>query len=59
MENDKLVILSPQQKVEAYLYNKTQNQQIPKIFSDQYINKAVANYQTAYYLYKNQGLKQK
>ncbi|MFC4210291.1 LTA synthase family protein [Pedobacter lithocola] len=58
MQNDSLVILSPQRKIESYIYNKAKNEQrkanFPKLFTD----KAIANYQTAYELFKNGGLKE-
>lgn len=59
MENNKLVILGPQQKTETYLYDKENNKQNPEMLSEQYVKKAIANYQSAYYLFKNDGLKQK
>ena len=59
MENNKLVILGPQQKTETYLYDKENNKQTPEMLSEQYVKKAIANYQSAYYLFKNDGLKQK
>jgi phosphoglycerol transferase MdoB-like AlkP superfamily enzyme len=59
MKNDSLVILSPQQKVETYKYNKQTDEQILQPLNDKLINEAIANYQTAYYLFKNNGLKQK
>lgn len=59
MEDNKLVILSPQQKVDTYLYIKDTNQQKVQKLPAEYVNKAVANYQTAYFLFKNAGLKQK
>ncbi|SHM78748.1 Phosphoglycerol transferase MdoB [Chryseobacterium carnipullorum] len=59
MEGNKLVILGPQQKTETYLYDKVTNKQNPEILSEQYVKKAIANYQTAYYLFKNNGLKQR
>lgn len=59
MENNKLVILGPQQKTETYLYDKEKNKQNPEMLSEQYVKKAIANYQSAYYLFKNDGLKQK
>jgi phosphoglycerol transferase MdoB-like AlkP superfamily enzyme len=58
LENDSFVVLGPQQKVEVYNYNKSTNVQQPaKIVSPDLVRNAVANYQTAYYLYKNHGLK--
>ena len=58
MKNDSLVILSPQQKVETFRYNKTTNEQIPAKANAQLVNEAIAYYQTAYHLFKNSGLKQ-
>lgn len=58
IKNDSLVILSPQQKAETYLYNFKTNTQVAAKLSPAVINEAIANYQTAYYLFKNNGLKQ-
>ena len=57
MKNDSLVILSPQQKVETYIYNKEKNEQKPTNFTKPIINHAISNYQTAYDLFKSDGLK--
>jgi phosphoglycerol transferase MdoB-like AlkP superfamily enzyme len=57
MSNDSLVILSPQQKVESFLYDKVKNEQIPNMLSTEIKNKARSYYQTAYFLFKNGGLK--
>jgi len=58
MRNDSAVVLSPQHKIDCFIYNKSKNEQkktlLPKLFTDQ----AIANYQTAFELYKNGGLKQ-
>lgn len=59
LKNDTFIVLGPQQKVEAYQYNKIKNEQVPLTKSpDNLANEAIANYQTAYYLFKNGGLKQ-
>lgn len=58
MKSDSLVILSPQQKVETYLYDFNSNTQVHSKLSNTIINEAIAHYQTAYYLFKNNGLKQ-
>ncbi|MBB2147728.1 LTA synthase family protein [Pedobacter gandavensis] len=58
LKKDSLVILSPQQKVETYRYNQQKNEQIPKNFSGNVVKEAIANYQTAYDLFKNGGLHQ-
>jgi phosphoglycerol transferase MdoB-like AlkP superfamily enzyme len=58
LKNDTFIILGPQQKVEAYKYNKITNLQFPiKIAPGGLINNAIANYQTAYYLFKHNGFK--
>jgi phosphoglycerol transferase MdoB-like AlkP superfamily enzyme len=58
MQGDSLVILSPQQKAETYQYNSATNEQIPRAFGNDFVNKAISYYQTAYYLFKHDGLKQ-
>lgn len=57
LENDSLVILSPQQKIETYRYNKETNQQEQAFLGEKITTKAISNYQTAYYLFKHHGLK--
>ncbi|MEO5910139.1 MAG: sulfatase-like hydrolase/transferase [Pelobium sp.] len=57
LKEDSLVILSPQQMVDTYLYVKKTNDQNPAKFPEKLIDKAKAEYQSAYYLYKNGGLK--
>lgn len=58
LEKDSFVVLGPQQKVEVYKYNKSTNEQLPvKTAPKNLVRNAVANYQTAYYLFKNHGLK--
>lgn len=57
LKNDCLVILSPQQRLETFRYSFSENtqQQIPPIGG---ISKeAIAYYQTAYYLFKQGGLR--
>ncbi|MFC3563034.1 LTA synthase family protein [Pedobacter jamesrossensis] len=58
MKGDSLVILSPQKKVDTYLYNKTKNEQIKTSFPVTLTNQAIANYQTAFEIFKNGSLKQ-
>ncbi|GGI28605.1 LTA synthase family protein [Pedobacter mendelii] len=58
MRNDSLVILSPQRKIDSYIYDKGKNEQKKADFSKVFTNQAIANYQTAYELFKNNGLKQ-
>ena len=57
MKSDSLVILSPQKKVETYLYNKNLNEQIPTKFPVHIIEQAISYYQTPYLLLKNGQLK--
>jgi len=58
LKADSLVILGPQQKVETYLYTKSNDMQRPDKLSGNVIDQAKANYQTAYDLYKKGGLHQ-
>lgn len=58
MKNDSLVVLSPRQKTETFLYNKHLNAQKISFLSNSITEEAVSYYQTAFYLYKNGGLKQ-
>ncbi|WP_316838772.1 LTA synthase family protein [Pedobacter gandavensis] len=58
LKNDSLVVLSPQQKVETYIYHQAKNEQVPGKFSGMVLKEAIANYQTAYDLFKNGGLHQ-
>jgi phosphoglycerol transferase MdoB-like AlkP superfamily enzyme len=57
MKSDSLVILSPQRQVETFIYNKENNEQKPAKFPKSIINHAISNYQTAYDLFKKNGLK--
>ncbi len=56
MKKDSLVILGPQQKTETFLYNRDKNEQVPAKFSGPVVKEAIANYQTAYDLFKSGGL---
>ncbi|SEA78849.1 LTA synthase family protein [Pedobacter hartonius] len=58
LRQDSLVILGPQQKTETFIYNKEKNEQIPAHLSAAVVEKAIANYQTAYDLFKNGGMHQ-
>ncbi len=58
MKNDSLVILSPQQKVETFLYKAQTNEQIATPLGNYFVDEAIASYQSAFYLFKNGGLKQ-
>ncbi|ETZ21398.1 LTA synthase family protein [Pedobacter sp. V48] len=58
LKNDSLVILGPQKVTETFLYRKSTNEQVPDKLSKTVIDQAIANYQTAYDLFKNGGLHQ-
>lgn len=58
LSQDSLVILGPQQKTETFIYNKEKNTQIPSALPAATIAKAIANYQTAYDLFKSGGMHQ-
>lgn len=59
LKNDTFIVLGPQQRVEAFQYNKIKNEQVPLTNAPiNLANEAIANYQTAYYLFKNGRLKQ-
>ncbi|MET1057141.1 MAG: sulfatase-like hydrolase/transferase [Pedobacter sp.] len=58
LSQDSLVILGPQQKADTYIYNKEKNEQIPARLSSNVVDRAIANYQTAYDLFKNGGMHQ-
>ncbi|MCX2574986.1 LTA synthase family protein [Pedobacter sandarakinus] len=57
LKGDSLVMLSPQRKVETYLYNKAKNEQKPAKFPKSTTDEAIANYQTAFDLFKDGKLK--
>ena len=57
MKKDSLVILGPQKAVQTFIYNKQSNSQTPVNFTI-LAEEAIAQYQAAYYLFKNNGLKQ-
>jgi phosphoglycerol transferase MdoB-like AlkP superfamily enzyme len=59
LRNDSLVILSPQQKAETFEYDSATNKQKPRSLGPQIVNEAISYYETAYYLFKHEGLKQK
>jgi phosphoglycerol transferase MdoB-like AlkP superfamily enzyme len=58
LKQDSLVILGPQQKMETFLYNKAKNEQVPAKLSKRVTDQAIANYQTAYDLFKSGGMHQ-
>ena len=58
LSQDSLVILGPQQRIETFIYDKIKNEQRPASLSAVTVNKAIANYQTAYDLFKSGGMHQ-
>jgi phosphoglycerol transferase MdoB-like AlkP superfamily enzyme len=57
MKADSMVILSPQRKIDTYLYNASKNEQTATKFPKEIINQSIANYQSAYDLFKTGKLK--
>jgi phosphoglycerol transferase MdoB-like AlkP superfamily enzyme len=57
IKDGKLVILSPQRKVEMYNPNFLNGQAVKTPISDSLLNQAIAWYQGANYLFKNEGYK--
>lgn len=57
LQGDSLLILSPGKKAAAFSWNKKSDEQHPAAVDGALINKAIANYQTAYALYKTGGMK--
>jgi phosphoglycerol transferase MdoB-like AlkP superfamily enzyme len=58
LRHDSLVVLGPRQSSETFIYSVANNQQVPKKLPPYIIKNAIAQYQTAYYLFKNGGLKE-
>ncbi|WP_316829818.1 LTA synthase family protein [Pedobacter aquatilis] len=58
MRNDSMVVLSPQRKVESFIYIKAKNEQRKADSAKALTNQAIANYQTAFELFKNGSLKE-
>lgn len=56
LENDELIVLSPQHKSETYKWERASNEQKPAKVSEELTEKSISFYQTAYYLYKHGGL---
>ncbi|GEP88459.1 Phosphoglycerol transferase MdoB [Chitinophaga terrae (ex Kim and Jung 2007)] len=53
----KLIILSPQQKAEFFTWNQEKNEQHAAPMDSSLLKVSIANYQTAYNLFKNGGMK--
>ena len=58
LEPGKLLILSPQQKAQCFSWNAAKNEQHPAPMDSGLLKNSLAYYQTAYYLFKNNGMKQ-
>ena len=58
LKQDSLVILGPHQKMDTFLYNSLKNEQTPVQLSKSVTAQAIANYQTAYDLFKSGGMHQ-
>ncbi len=58
LQKDSLVILGPQQKIETFIYHKSTDELQPAKLSRELTKQAMANYQTAYNLFKNGGMHQ-
>jgi phosphoglycerol transferase MdoB-like AlkP superfamily enzyme len=58
LQRDSLVVLSPEEKVAQFKWNKSTDEQQPIVPDPALMKKAIATYQTAYYLYKNGGMKE-
>jgi len=59
LKNDTLIVLGPQQKADCYLYKKQSEEQKQVPMNDHLLHEAIANYQSAYQLYKNGGMREK
>lgn len=57
LEPGKLLILSPQQKAECFSWNPARNEQRSAPMDSTLLKNSIANYQTAYSLFKNGGLR--
>jgi len=53
LKGDSLLLLSPHKKVDTYLYNKAKNEQKPFSLPKRLIDEGIANYQTAFDLFKD------
>lgn len=56
LEPGKLLILSPQQKAQCFSWNKERNEQRATTMDSSLLKNSIANYQTAYSLFKNGGM---
>ncbi|MDY0904428.1 LTA synthase family protein [Pedobacter sp. CFBP9032] len=57
LKGDSLLLLSPHKKVDTYLYDKVKNEQKPFNLPKKLIDEGIANYQTAFDLFKEGKLK--
>ncbi|HYC28442.1 MAG TPA: LTA synthase family protein, partial [Chitinophagaceae bacterium] len=58
LQHDSLVVLSPEEKIAQFKWNKATDEQQPIVPDAALQKRAIATYQTAYYLYKNGGMKE-
>ncbi|MEO6583751.1 MAG: LTA synthase family protein [Ferruginibacter sp.] len=58
MRNDSLVVLGPHHTVQTFIYKQQNNLQTPAYFPGPIIKEALAEYQSAYYLFKKGGLQE-
>jgi phosphoglycerol transferase MdoB-like AlkP superfamily enzyme len=58
LQHDSLVVLSPQRQIATYKWNTSTDEQRRIANNAGLAHKAIASYQTAYYLYKNGGMKE-
>jgi len=58
LRNDSLVVLGPKRSAETFLYSMAANHQVPKKLPPYIVNEAIAQYEAAYFLFKNGGLKE-
>lgn len=59
LKNDTLIVLGPQQKADCYAYKQQTDEQKQAPMNDHLLHEAIANYQSAYQLYKNGGMREK
>lgn len=59
LQSDTLITLSPQRKVGVFKWNRSTDELDTLSSNTKLTKEAIAGYQTAYYLYKNGGLKEK
>jgi phosphoglycerol transferase MdoB-like AlkP superfamily enzyme len=58
LKNDTLIVLGPQQKADCYSYKQQTDEQKQAPMNNHLLHEAIANYQSAYQLYKNGGMRE-